>query len=87
MQAARPGLREAELSFRPLAGAELAAAKPWRLKLVPMPAGGFAELARQSPLADAAERQLRLLNGAYGDRGAATGSEPRPGQLVKVVAQ
>jgi len=86
LQAARPGLRAAESSFRPLAGAELAAAKPWRLKLVPMPAGGFAELAQQSPLDDAAERQLRLLNGAYGDRGAAPGSEPRPGQLVKIVS-
>ena len=86
LQAARGGLREAELSFRPLTGAEAAAAKPWRLKLVPMPAGGFAELARQSPVTDAAERQLRLLNGAYGERGGASGNEPRAGQLVKVVA-
>ena len=45
---------------------------------MPYPAGGFAELARRSPL-EAAEQQLRLINGVYG------GGEPRPGQLVKVV--
>jgi hypothetical protein len=41
---------------------------------------GFAELARTSPLANQAEAQLRLLNSAY-----VGGSEPRPGQPVKVV--
>ena len=50
------------------------------LKTVPYPRGGFAELARSSPLPAQAEAQLRLLNSAYGG-----GAEPRPGQLVKVV--
>jgi predicted Zn-dependent protease len=71
-------LREAESSFRPLTAADRAAARPWTLRTVPYPRGGFRELARQSPLPDA-EQQLRLLNGAY------AGGEPAPGQLVKVV--
>jgi predicted Zn-dependent protease len=73
-------LREAELSFRPLSAADRSAARPWRLKVVPYPAGGFAQLARQSPLASMGEQQLRLLNGAYGG-----GAEPRVGQSVKVI--
>jgi len=48
---------------------------------VAFPRGGFAELARSSPLPVRAEAQLRLMNSAYG--GAA---EPKPGQLVKVVS-
>ena len=78
LQRARPGLREAEASFRPLSAADRAAARPWVLRTVALPAGGLAELARRSPLPQA-ERQLRLLNGVYG------GGELRPGQLVKVV--
>ncbi|MBL8287857.1 MAG: M48 family metalloprotease [Rubrivivax sp.] len=91
MQRSRAALREAESSFRPLAAADRAAAKPWRVKLVPFPAGGFAQLARSSPITELPEQQLRLLNGAYhseGAAGAATaagGREPRPGQLVKVI--
>jgi predicted Zn-dependent protease len=77
---ARPALREAELSFRPLSPADRAAARPWQLKLVPYPAGGFAQLARGSPLTELPEQQLRLLNGAY-----AAQAEPKPGQRVKVV--
>jgi predicted Zn-dependent protease len=92
LAAARGALREVELSFRPLDAADRAAARPYKLKVVPMPAGGFAELARGSPLAagaaagvaagasDAAERQLRLLNGAY-----AGSSAPKAGQLVKTI--
>ncbi|HEY6132660.1 MAG TPA: M48 family metalloprotease, partial [Rubrivivax sp.] len=72
-------MADAEASFRPLSTADRAAAKPWRLQIVPYPAGGFAQLVRQSPLPIDAERQLRLLNGVYG------GGEPRPGQPVKVV--
>jgi predicted Zn-dependent protease len=72
-------MADAETTFRPLSAADRAAAKPWRLQIVPYPAGGFAQLARQSPLSTDAERQLRLLNGVYG------GGEPRPGQPVKVV--
>jgi predicted Zn-dependent protease len=80
---ARPALREAELSFRPLSAADRAAARPWQLKLVPYPAGGFAQLARSSPLTELPEQQLRLLNGAYGVQG--TQAEPKPGQRIKVV--
>ena len=80
LQRMRPALREAELSFRALNAADRQAARPWRVKLVPYPAGGFAALARNSPLTELAEQQLRLLNGAYGH-----GTELRPGQLVKVI--
>ena len=79
MQRARLGLREAELSFRTLTPADQRAAKPHVLRLVPMPAGGFAQLARTSPLGAQAEAQLKLMNGAY------TVAAPQPGQLVKVV--
>jgi hypothetical protein len=50
---------------------------------VPYPAGGFAQLARSSPLTELPEQQLRLLNGAYGVPGAQ--AEPKPGQRIKVV--
>ena len=79
LQGAAAGLREAEASFRPLSPADRAAARPWVLRSVPYPRGGFAELARQSPLGPRAEAQLRLLNGAY------EGGEPQAGQPVKVV--
>jgi predicted Zn-dependent protease len=85
-------LREAEASFRPMSPADRKAAEPWVIKAVAYPRGGFAELARRSPLAgdtvsdktpdkaaERVEQQLRLLNSVYG------GGEPRPGQLVKVV--
>ncbi len=80
LQQARASLREAELSFRALTPADRAAAKPWALRLVPMPAGGFAQLVRGAAVS---ERQLRLLNNAYGAEG--TTNDPRPGQLVKTV--
>jgi predicted Zn-dependent protease len=80
LERARPALREAELSFRPLSPADRAAARPWQLKIVPYPAGGFAQLARDSPLTELPEQQLRLLNGVYGNT-----QQPRPGQSVKVV--
>ena len=78
LQRAHAAMRDAEASFRPLGAAERAAARPWTLRTVPYPRGGFAELARQSPLPNA-ERQLKLLNGFY------AGGEPAPGQAVKVV--
>lgn len=71
---------EAESSFRALGAADRKAARPWRIDIVPFPAGGFAELAKQSPLPTLAEQQLRLINGTY-DGGAA----PKVGQPVKVV--
>ncbi|PKO57938.1 MAG: peptidase [Betaproteobacteria bacterium HGW-Betaproteobacteria-19] len=80
LQRAAVGLAEAQGSFRPLNASERAAARPWVLKTAPYPRGGFAELARSSPLGPNAEAQLRLLNSSY-----ASGTEPRPGQPVKVV--
>lgn len=75
---ARLDLQAAQNSFRPLTAADRAAARPWVLKTVAYPRGGFAELARTSPLSQP-EAQLRLINGLYG------GGEPKVGQLVKVV--
>ena len=80
-QRAEAGLVEAESSFRAMTAADRAAARPWTVRAVPFPRGGFAELAQSSPLPPArAEAQLRLMNGAYGG-----GAEPKPGQLVKFV--
>ena len=79
LQAARGRLQEAESSFRALTPADRAAARPWVLRAVPYPRGGFAELAPRSPLPGDAARALRLLNGVY------AGGEPKPGQLVKTV--
>ena len=79
LQRSRAGLQQAEATFRPISQADRAAARPWRLNTVPMPRGGFAELARKSPLPNA-EQQLRLINGVYGG-----GEEPKAGQPVKVV--
>ena len=78
LQRAHEGLREAALSFRAMNAADRAAAKPWVLRSVPMPRGGFAQLVRSSPLTEHAEQQLRLLN-------ASGGSEPAPGTLIKTV--
>ena len=81
LQRAEPAMAQAESSIRAMTAADRAAAKPWQLRSVPMPRGGLAELARNSPLPAAqALAQLRLLNAAYG--GAA---EPAVGQMVKVV--
>ena len=81
LQRAGPAIAQAESSFRALSAAERTAARPWSLRSVPMPRGGFAELARSSPLpAPQAEAQLRLLNAVYGG-----GAEPAVGQMVKVV--
>jgi len=80
LQRAAAGLAEAEASFRPLNAADRAAARPWTLQTEPYPRGGFAELARSSPLSTQPEAQLRLMNSAY-----AGDAEPRTGQLVKVV--
>lgn len=79
LQRAHSALREVENSFRPLSSQDKAAARPWVLKLAAYPKGGFAELAKTSPI-DSPEQQLRLVNGYYG------GGEPKLGQLVKVVA-
>lgn len=78
LQRARAMLREAEGSFRALTAQDRSAARPWVIKTVNYPRGGFAELAKTSPIARP-EQQLRLINGYYG------GGEPAAGQLVKVV--
>jgi predicted Zn-dependent protease len=79
LQRNRAALREATASFRAFAAADRAAARPWTVRTVSMPAGGFAELARRSPLGTQAERQLRLLNGVY------AGGNIAPGRPVKVI--
>ena len=83
MQRAASQTMEAEASFRPLSASDRAAAQPWTVQVVPFPAGGFAELARRSPM-PAADAALRLLNGAYGGGGGG-GGEPRQGSAVKTV--
>jgi predicted Zn-dependent protease len=80
LQRASGQMAEAENSFRAITAADRAAARPWEVKTVSFPRGGFAELARSFPLPELAESRLRLLNGVYG--GAA---EPRAGQAVKTV--
>ncbi|WP_119154041.1 M48 family metalloprotease [Caldimonas tepidiphila] len=79
LQQAAPRLQEALASFRPMSAADRSAARPWTLRTVPYPRGGFEQLARQSALDENALQQLRLLNGVYAS------GEPRPGQLVKIV--
>ena len=79
LQRSRPQMLEIETTFRAMTAQDTAAAKPWQLRNVAYPRGGFTELARTSPLASP-EQQLRLINGVY------AGGEPKPGQLVKVVA-
>ncbi len=73
------GLMETESSFRTMNANDRGAARPWNVKVVPYPRGGFAELARQSPLTTNAEGQLKLINGVY------AGGEPKVGEPVKVV--
>ena len=71
---------ETENTFRVLTAADKAAAKPWTLRSLAMPRGGFAELAKNSPLANP-EQQLRLINGVY------PAGDIKPGVPVKVVVQ
>ncbi len=79
-QRAAAQTQEAEASFRTLTAADRSAARPWTVRSATYPRGGFAELARGSPLGAQAEGALRLLNGVYGG-----GTEPKPGAAVKVV--
>lgn len=81
LQNATPQMEAAEKSFRAMTAADRQAARPWKLDLTAFPRGGFAELAKRSPLPpDSAERQLQLINGVYGGSAA-----PAVGQQVKVV--
>ena len=77
-QRALPGLMAGEKSFRAMTAADRQAARPWVVRTVPLPRGGFAELARQSPLT---EKRLQLLNGTWGR------SDPPVGQVVKTVVE
>jgi predicted Zn-dependent protease len=80
-QRAEAGLKEAESSFRAMTATDRAVAKPFGVRTVPYPRGGFSELAKSSPLPAArAEAALKLLNGVYGG-----GTDPKVGQPVKVV--
>jgi predicted Zn-dependent protease len=80
LQRNRAALRDATASFRAFTAADRAAARPWTIRTQSMPAGGFAELARRSPLGAQAERQLKLLNGVYG---AGTIAAGRPVKVVE----
>lgn len=76
------GIAATERSFRALSAAERARARPWVVDIVAFPRGGWAELARGSPLGppDRAKAQLRLINSVYDG-----GADPRVGERVKVV--
>lgn len=75
---AMPGLMAVEKSFRAMTAADQQAARPWMVRTVPFPRGGFAELARQSAIP---EKRLQLLNGTWGR------SDPPVGQMVKTVVE
>ena len=75
---AMPGLMAVEKSFRAMTAADQQAARPWVVRTVPFPRGGFAELARQSAIP---EKRLQLLNGTWGR------SDPPVGQMVKTVVE
>ena len=80
LQRNRTQMLATENTFRALTTADTAAARPWLMRTAVMPRGGFAELAKSSPLANP-EQQLRLINGVYpvGDM--------KPGTAVKIVVQ
>ncbi len=67
-----------EKSFRAMTPADQKAARPWQVRQVPFPRGGFAELARRSAIP---EKRLQLLNGTYGR------NDPPVGQMVKAVVE
>jgi len=78
VQRERAALAQAQASFRGLTAQDRSAARPWVIKTVAYPKGGFAELAKTAPI-ERPEKQLRLINGFY------SGGEPKPGQLIKVI--
>ena len=80
LQRSRPQMLETENTFRALTAADKAAARPWVLRSATMPRGGFAELAKSSPLTNP-EQQLRLINGVY------PAGDIQPGLPVKTVVQ
>jgi len=78
LQQAKEGLAQALNSFRSMSAQDQSNAHPWQLKTTSFPVGGFAALAKNSPLPQP-EAQLRLINGYY------SGGAPAVGQQVKVV--
>ena len=80
LQRSRAQMVETENTFRALTVQDKAAARPWMMRSVVMPRGGFAELAKTSPLANP-EQQLRLINGVY------PAGDIKPGLTVKTVVQ
>ena len=80
LQRSRAQMLETENTFRALTVADKAAARPWAVRSAVMPRGGFAELAKSSPLANP-EQQLRLINGVY------PAGDIKPGMAVKTVIQ
>ena len=80
LQRSRSQMIETEGTFRALTAADKAAARPWAIRTAAMPRGGFAELAKTSPLVNP-EQQLRLINGVY------PSGDIKPGLLVKTVVQ
>ncbi len=67
-------------SFHRLTQAERKQVKPLKLQVIKVKAGdNYAQLAKKSPLGDAAESYLRLINGHY------PSGEPEAGQRIKIV--
>jgi predicted Zn-dependent protease len=83
LQRSLAAMQGAEQSFRAINAADRRAAQVWRIGTTPLPAGGFAALAKASPLRDDAEPTLRLINGLYGVT--APDAEPAAGTPVKTV--
>lgn len=76
----RTALRGAINSFHAITPAERQAARPHILRMIVAQSGTtMAALARQSPLGETAESQLRLMNDLY------PAGEPKPGQRLKIV--
>jgi len=80
-QRAFASLMSTEKSFRALTANDAKEARPWQVRVVPFPRGGFEELQKQSAAVPQGLRQLRLLNGAYNG-----GAQPKAGERVKVIA-
>ncbi len=83
LQRALVAMQQTEQTFRAITAADRRAARVWRIATVPMPAGGFAALAKASPLLEDAEATLRVINGVYGLAGG--DAEVAPGTAVKTV--
>lgn len=80
LQRERGMMLAAEKTFRAISDKDRALAKPWRIKVVTFPTGGFAQLSKRAPASlPNAEAQLRLINGAYPD------GTVKAGSLVKGV--